>query len=98
FLVVKATGRFCNGRLATDSSTCLYAFGIKPFIPAYLDYGIEDFATGVNFASVTGSGTSHSVAENGDSAVLRTVRLKWKQNHEARWQGPRWWCKIMCMS
>ncbi|KAF9609692.1 hypothetical protein IFM89_017891 [Coptis chinensis] len=61
----KPTGRFCNGRLVTDFVS--EAFGIKPFIPAYLDpaYGIEDFATGVSFASA-GSGydnlTSHSVS------------------------------------
>ncbi|CAA6672590.1 unnamed protein product [Spirodela intermedia] len=47
----KATGRFCNGRLATDFLS--EAFGIKPTVPAYLDpeYDIKDFATGVTFAS-----------------------------------------------
>ena len=45
------TGRFSNGRIPTDFIS--EAFGLKPAIPAYLDpnYGIEDFATGVCFAS-----------------------------------------------
>ncbi|KAI3896126.1 hypothetical protein MKX03_020096 [Papaver bracteatum] len=47
----KPTGRFCNGRLPTDFLSEL--LGIKHSIPAYLDpaFGIEDFATGVTFAS-----------------------------------------------
>lgn len=47
----QATGRFCNGRLATDFLS--EAFGVKPSVPAYLDpdYDIKDFATGVTFAS-----------------------------------------------
>lgn len=45
------TGRFCNGRIATDFIS--EALGIKPAIPAYLDpsFTINDFATGVSFAS-----------------------------------------------
>ena len=47
----KATGRFSNGRIATDFIS--QAFGAKALIPAYLDpkYSISDFATGVTFAS-----------------------------------------------
>lgn len=47
----KPTGRFCNGRIPTDFIS--EAFGIKPYVPAYLDpmYNISDFATGVSFAS-----------------------------------------------
>ncbi|KAI3951059.1 hypothetical protein MKW92_031587 [Papaver armeniacum] len=47
----KATGRFSYGRIVTDFIS--QAFGNKPLVPAYLDssYGIEDFATGVTFAS-----------------------------------------------
>nr|CAD1840684.1 unnamed protein product [Ananas comosus var. bracteatus] len=51
----KPTGRFSNGRIATDFYS--EAFGLRPFVPAYLDpeYGIKDFAVGVCFASA-GSG------------------------------------------
>lgn len=47
----RATGRFSNGRIATDFISL--ALGVKPTIPAYLDpaYNISDFATGVTFAS-----------------------------------------------
>ncbi|MCL7037091.1 hypothetical protein MKW94_007570, partial [Papaver nudicaule] len=55
----KPTGRFCNGRLATDFLSEM--LGIKHSIPAYLDpdFGVEDFATGVSFAS---AGTGYDVA------------------------------------
>lgn len=60
----KATGRFSNGRIATDFIS--EAFGLKPIIPAYLDpsYSIKDFATGVCFAS---AGTGY---DNATSDVL----------------------------
>lgn len=47
----KPTGRFSNGRVATDFYSEMY--GLRSFVPAYLDpeYGIEDFAVGVCFAS-----------------------------------------------
>lgn len=47
----RATGRFSNGRVPTDFIS--EAFGLKRTVPAYLDpsYTIEDFATGVCFAS-----------------------------------------------
>lgn len=45
------TGRFSNGRIPPDFIS--EAFGLKPFVPAYLDpsYNISDFAVGVCFAS-----------------------------------------------
>lgn len=51
FVGGKPTGRFCNGKIATDFMS--EAIGLKPIIPAYLDpsYNISDFATGVTFAS-----------------------------------------------
>ncbi|KAG5246165.1 hypothetical protein OIU78_021927 [Salix suchowensis] len=57
-----ATGRFCNGRLPPDYLS--EAFGLKPSIPAYLDpmYSIQDFATGVCFASA-GSGYDNATAD-----------------------------------
>ncbi|CAL5079816.1 unnamed protein product [Urochloa decumbens] len=46
-----ATGRFSNGRLATDFFS--EAFGLPSAVPAYLDpsYTIDQLATGVSFAS-----------------------------------------------
>ncbi|XP_026447605.1 GDSL esterase/lipase At2g04570-like [Papaver somniferum] len=63
----KPTGRFCNGRLPTDFLSEM--LGIKRSIPAYLDpaFGIEDFATGVTFAS---SGTGFDVATSTILAVI----------------------------
>ncbi|XP_004304070.1 PREDICTED: GDSL esterase/lipase At2g04570-like [Fragaria vesca subsp. vesca] len=68
----KPTGRFSNGRIATDFIS--KAFGLKPTIPAYLDpsYKISDFATGVTFAS---AGTGYDTAT---SDVLSVISL-WKQ-------------------
>ncbi|XP_062009349.1 GDSL esterase/lipase At2g04570-like [Rosa rugosa] len=68
----KPTGRFSNGRIATDFIS--KAFGLKPTVPAYLDpsYNISDFATGVTFAS---AGTGYDTAT---SDVLSVLPL-WKQ-------------------
>ncbi|KAJ8433051.1 hypothetical protein Cgig2_020618 [Carnegiea gigantea] len=68
----KPTGRFSNGRLPTDFIS--EAFGLKPFVPAYLDpkYSIADFATGVCFAS---AGTGY---DNATSDVLSVLAL-WKE-------------------
>ncbi|CAN1799520.1 GDSL esterase/lipase At4g26790 [Linum perenne] len=68
----KPTGRFSNGRIATDFIA--EAFGIKSTVPAYLDpaYDIKDFATGVSFASA-GSGF-----DNATSDVLSVIPL-WKE-------------------
>ncbi|XP_008806090.1 GDSL esterase/lipase At2g04570-like [Phoenix dactylifera] len=72
FIGGQPTGRFCNGRLATDFIS--EAFGLPPAVPAYLDpkYGIKDFASGVCFASA-GSGF-----DNTTSDVL-SVLTPWKQ-------------------
>ncbi|CAN1799522.1 GDSL esterase/lipase At4g26790 [Linum perenne] len=69
----KPTGRFSNGRIATDFIA--EAFGIKSTVPAYLDpaYDIKDFATGVSFASA-GSGF-----DNATSDVLQSVIPLWKE-------------------
>ncbi|BFG26020.1 hypothetical protein CerSpe_122950 [Prunus speciosa] len=66
------TGRFSNGRVPSDFVS--EAFGLKPFVPAYLDpkYGISDFATGVCFAS---AGTGYDTAT---SDVLNVIPL-WKE-------------------
>lgn len=58
----KPTGRFCNGRLATDFLS--EAFGLPPTVPAYLDpaYGIRDFAVGVSFASA-GTGLDNATSD-----------------------------------
>lgn len=55
----RPTGRFCNGRIPPDFIS--EAFGLKPFVPAYLDpmYNISDFVDGVNFAS---AGTGYDTA------------------------------------
>ncbi|XP_044958778.1 GDSL esterase/lipase At4g26790-like [Hordeum vulgare subsp. vulgare] len=67
-----ATGRFCNGRLPPDFVS--EALGLPPLVPAYLDpaYGIEDFATGVVFASA-GSGL-----DNATAGVLAVIPM-WKE-------------------
>ncbi|OVA13287.1 Lipase [Macleaya cordata] len=68
----KATGRFCNGRVPGDFIS--EAFGCRPLVPAYLDpsYSINDFATGVCFAS---AGTGY---DNATSEVLSVIPL-WKE-------------------
>nr|CAB3446535.1 unnamed protein product [Digitaria exilis] len=68
-----ATGRFSNGRVATDFYSEALGLG-RDFVPAYLDpdYGIQDFAIGVCFAS---AGSGLDVAT---SRVFRVIPL-WKQ-------------------
>ncbi|KAL2483283.1 GDSL esterase/lipase [Forsythia ovata] len=68
----KPTGRFSNGRVPTDFIS--EAFGLRPFIPAYLDptYNISDFAVGVTFAS---AGTGY---DNATSDVLGVIPF-WKE-------------------
>ncbi|RZC51441.1 hypothetical protein C5167_019861 [Papaver somniferum] len=63
----KPTGRFCNGRLGTDFLA--ERLGIKKSVPAYLDpaFGIEDFATGVTFASAA---TGYDVVTSDLLAVI----------------------------
>ncbi|KAL6640237.1 hypothetical protein ACP70R_022086 [Stipagrostis hirtigluma subsp. patula] len=69
----RATGRFSNGRVATDFYSEALGLG-RAFVPAYLDpaYGIRDFAAGVCFAS---AGSGLDVAT---STVFRVIPL-WKQ-------------------
>ncbi|CAK9174141.1 unnamed protein product, partial [Ilex paraguariensis] len=68
----RATGRFCNGRIPPDFIS--EAFGLKPYVPAYLDpmYTISDFAVGVCFAS---AGTGY---DNATSDVLSVIPL-WRE-------------------
>lgn len=58
----RPTGRFSNGRIATDYIS--EAFGLRPTIPAYLDpmYNISDFAVGVSFASA-GTGFDNATSD-----------------------------------
>ncbi|PAN06029.1 hypothetical protein PAHAL_1G233100 [Panicum hallii] len=69
----RATGRFSNGRVATDFYSEALGLG-RGFVPAYLDpdYGIQDFAIGVCFAS---AGSGLDVAT---SRVFQVIPL-WKQ-------------------
>ncbi|XP_020598781.1 GDSL esterase/lipase At2g04570-like [Phalaenopsis equestris] len=68
----KATGRFSNGRLATDFIS--QAFNLSPTVPPYLDpsYAIKDFAHAVCFASAA-SGYDYAT-----SNVASAIPL-WKQ-------------------
>ncbi|XP_010688929.2 GDSL esterase/lipase At2g42990 [Beta vulgaris subsp. vulgaris] len=68
----RPTGRFSNGRVPVDFFSEYY--GLKKTVPAYLDpnYGMEDFVTGVNFAS---AGTGY---DNTTSAVLNVIPV-WQE-------------------
>ncbi|PIN09133.1 Triacylglycerol lipase [Handroanthus impetiginosus] len=68
----KPTGRFSNGRIATDFIS--EKVGLRPTVPAYLDpaYNISDFSVGVTFAS---AGTGY---DNATSDVLGVIPL-WKE-------------------
>nr|CAB3498661.1 unnamed protein product [Digitaria exilis] len=64
-----ATGRFSNGRLATEFIS--EAFGLPPSIPAYLDAKctIDQLATGVSFASAA------TGLDNATAGVLSVITL-----------------------
>ncbi|CAK7349054.1 unnamed protein product [Dovyalis caffra] len=68
----RPTGRFSNGRIATDFIS--QALGLKSAVPPYLDpaYNISDFAVGVTFASAA---TGY---DNDTSRVLSVIPL-WEQ-------------------
>lgn len=68
----KPTGRFSNGKLATDFLSA--ALGLKETLPAYLDPALtsQDLITGVCFASA-GSGFDNATAEGSAALTL------WKQ-------------------
>ncbi|KAI3898399.1 hypothetical protein MKX03_007913 [Papaver bracteatum] len=78
----KATGRFSNGRIVTDFIS--QAFGNKPLVPAYLDssYGIEDFATGVTFAS-GGTGFDNKTADV-SSAIPLWKEVEYFKDYKTR--------------
>ncbi|KAI3948358.1 hypothetical protein MKW92_040940 [Papaver armeniacum] len=78
----KATGRFSNGRIVTDFIS--QAFGNKPLVPAYLDssYGIEDFATGVTFAS-GGTGFDNKTADV-SSAIPLWKEVEYFKDYKVR--------------
>ena len=63
------TGRFSNGRLATDFIS--EAFGLPPSIPAYLDANctIDQLAAGVSFASAA------TGLDNATAGVLSVITL-----------------------
>lgn len=63
------TGRFSNGRLATDFIS--EAFGLPATIPAYLDTSltIDDLATGVSFASAA------TGLDNATAGVLSVITI-----------------------
>ncbi|CAO2814217.1 unnamed protein product [Amaranthus hypochondriacus] len=68
----RPTGRFSNGRVPVDFFSEYY--GLPKYVPPYLDpsYGIQDFVTGVNFAS---AGTGY---DNTTASVLNVIPL-WKE-------------------
>ncbi|KAJ7522448.1 hypothetical protein O6H91_18G010900 [Diphasiastrum complanatum] len=74
----KATGRFCNGRLATDYIASLVGL---PYPLAYLDPEAEgeNIVQGICFAS-SASGYYNGTAENFNVASL-TGQLKWYQEY-----------------
>lgn len=69
------TGRFSNGRLPSDFIS--EAFGLKPVVPAFLNpnYNIDDFATGVCFASA-GTGYDNATSDTLVSLLTQTKRSR----------------------
>eukprot|EP00253_Pinus_taeda_P015990 PITA_15990 len=82
FIDHKPTGRFSNGRLATDFMAA--ALGLKETLPAYLDPNLtsQDIMTGVSFAS-GGSGYDNLTAEIASALPL------WKQMQHFKNYGKR---------
>ncbi|KAI4374791.1 hypothetical protein MLD38_012744 [Melastoma candidum] len=80
----KPTGRFCNGRITSDFIS--QAFGLRPFVPAYLDpaYSIKDFVTGVCFAS---SGTGY---DNATAGFLSVLSLPKQLGNFRKYRGELW--------
>ncbi|KAG6420422.1 hypothetical protein SASPL_116949 [Salvia splendens] len=76
----KATGRFSNGRIATDFIS--EAFGLRAAVPAYLDpaYNISDFAVGVTFAS---AGTGYDNATS-DGVIPAWRELEYYKDYQKR--------------
>ncbi|CAL5080450.1 unnamed protein product [Urochloa decumbens] len=77
-----ATGRFSNGRLATDFFS--EAFGLPSAVPAYLDpsYTIDQLATGVSFAS-GGTGLDDLTAKI-TSVIPLTQQLEYFKEYKER--------------
>ncbi|KAL1818061.1 hypothetical protein ACET3Z_020635 [Daucus carota] len=85
FVGGRATGRFSNGRIPPDFIS--EAFGLKPFVPAYLDpnYNISDFAIGVCFAS---AGTGYDTATSDVLSVIPMWReLEYFKQYQDRLKG-----------
>ncbi|XP_072148257.1 GDSL esterase/lipase At2g42990 [Setaria viridis] len=76
-----ATGRFSNGRLATDFFS--EAFGLPSSVPAYLDpsYSIDQLAMGVSFASA-GTGLDDLTAKIASVIPLRQQLEYFKEYKE----------------
>ncbi|XP_010279182.1 PREDICTED: GDSL esterase/lipase At5g45960-like [Nelumbo nucifera] len=76
------TGRFTNGRLATDFIASYV--GVKDFVPPYLDetLGLEDLMTGVSFASA-GSGFDPLTAQI-TSVIKMSKQLEYFKEYKTR--------------
>ncbi|GAB4827030.1 hypothetical protein Ancab_033909 [Ancistrocladus abbreviatus] len=76
------TGRFSNGRLATDFIASY--LGIKDFVPPYLDptLSMEDLISGVSFASA-GSGYDPRTA-NSAGVIDMPTQLQYFREYKAR--------------
>lgn len=80
FIDHKPTGRFSNGKLATDFLS--EALGLKETLPAYLDPALtsQDLVTGVCFASA-GSGFDNATAE-GSAALPLWKQVQYFKNYQ----------------